>query len=89
MAILADLSQPQVSLEQQIAQLRAENDRLKRQAQSKLTLKVSDKGGLSVYGMGKWPVTLYRAQWERLLDSAVVIREFIEANAASLKVKGG
>ena len=53
----------------------------------KLTLKVGAAGGVSVYGMGKWPVTLYRGQWERLLDSADEIRSFILANADSLSTK--
>ena len=53
----------------------------------KLTMKVSDKGALSVYGLGRFPVTLYRGQWERLLDEADTIRAFITANAATLTVK--
>lgn len=54
----------------------------------KLTLKVSEKGGLSVYGMGRFPVTLYREQWERLLDNQKQLRDFIAANGDALKVKG-
>ncbi len=57
------------------------------QKQRKLTIKVSEKGAVSVYGMGKWPVTLYAGQWERLLDNAQEIRDYIEANRASLAVK--
>ena len=57
------------------------------QAPKALTLKVSDKGALSVYGLGRFPVTLYRGQWERLLDHAPTIRAFIAANAALLAVK--
>ncbi len=53
----------------------------------KLTLKVSAKGAVSVYGMGKWPVTLYSGQWERLLESAQEIRDFIEANSDVLSSK--
>jgi hypothetical protein len=53
----------------------------------KLTLKVSDKGALSVYGLGRFPVTLYRGQWERLLGAQAEITAFIEANAATLTVK--
>jgi len=53
----------------------------------KLTMKVSDKGAISVYGFGKWPITLYRQQMERLLDSADDIRAFIVANADNLSVK--
>jgi len=55
----------------------------------KITLKVSDKGGLSVYGLGRFPVTLYRTQWERLLAPETVkqILSFIAANASLLTVK--
>jgi hypothetical protein len=53
----------------------------------KLTMKVSDKGALSVYGLGRYPVTLYRGQWERLLAEADTITAFITANAATLTVK--
>jgi hypothetical protein len=53
----------------------------------KLTMKVSDKGALSVYGLGRFPVTLYRGQWERLLGAQVEITAFIEANATTLTVK--
>ena len=52
-----------------------------------LTLKVSDKGAISLYGLGRFPVTLYRGQMERLLDHAPTIRAFIEANAGLLAVK--
>lgn len=52
-----------------------------------LTFKVTEKGGLSVYGMGRFPTTLYRGQWERLLAEADAIKAFIEANAALLSVK--
>lgn len=52
-----------------------------------LTLKVSDKGALSVYGLGRFPVTLYRGQWERLLDHEPAIRAFIAANTALLATK--
>lgn len=53
----------------------------------KATLKVTDKGGLSLYGLGRFPVTLYRGQWERLLSMKDEIVEFIEANADQLSVK--
>lgn len=57
------------------------------QAPKALSLKVSEKGALSVYGLGRFPVTLYRGQWERLLKAAPTITAFIEANAALLAVK--
>jgi len=51
-------------------------------------LKVSEKGGLSVYGLGRFPVTLYKEQWAKLLDMADEIRTFIKENESKLKTKG-
>lgn len=70
-----------------IAQLEAANAALKANGQRKLTLKVSEKGALSLYGMGRFPVTLYRGQWERLLESKEALLAYIEANADRLSVK--
>jgi hypothetical protein len=53
----------------------------------KLQFKVSEKGGVSVYGLGRFPVTLYYEQWTRLLDVGQDLRAFLEANKASLKLK--
>jgi hypothetical protein len=53
----------------------------------RLSLKVSTKGALSLYGLGRFPVTLYRGQWERLLSAKDELEAFIAANAASLSVK--
>lgn len=58
------------------------------QSQRKLTLKVSEKGAVSLYGMGRFPVTLYGEQWERLLGEAEQIKAFIEVNRSLLSVKG-
>jgi len=52
-----------------------------------LSFKVSDKGGVSVYGLGRFPVTLYYEQWIRLLDKAPELREFLAANKGKLKLK--
>ena len=71
----------------EIERLRAENETLKKPARGVLSLKVSEKGALSVYGMGRFPVTLYREQWEKLLAMSDQIREFIQANDATLKKK--
>jgi hypothetical protein len=71
----------------ELARLRAENERLKQAGRGKLAMKVSEKGALSVYGMGRFPVTLYKEQWLRLLSMADEIKGFIEANAGSLKAK--
>ncbi len=57
-------------------------------ARGTLQYKVSEKGGVSVYGLGRFPVTLYYEQWVRLLDQAEQIREFLEENKGSLKLKG-
>lgn len=57
------------------------------QAPKAISLKVSDKGGLSVYGLGRFPVTLYRSQWERLFSQREQIEAFIKANSALLAVK--
>jgi len=74
-------------LNAEIARLRAENERLKDQRQSRVSLKVSEKGGLSVYGVGRFPVTLYKEQWTKLLDMADEIRDFLRAHDAELKTK--
>lgn len=71
----------------EIERLRAENERLKKAGHSKLAMKVSEKGALSVYGMGRFPVTLYKEQWLRLLAMADDIKAFIEANDTNLKSK--
>ena len=71
----------------EIERLRAENESLKKPVRGQLTLKVSEKGALSVYGMGRFPVTLYREQWEKLLAMSDQIREFIKANDQALKKK--
>lgn len=75
-------------MQAELERLRAENERLKSSGKaSKLAMKVSEKGALSVYGMGRFPVTLYKEQWLRLLAMADDIKAFIEANNDSLKTK--
>ena len=71
----------------EIERLRAENERLKKTRDARLAMKVSEKGALSVYGMGRFPVTLYKEQWLRLLAMAEDIKAFIEANNGNLKSK--
>jgi hypothetical protein len=75
-------------LKTEIERLRAENERLKNRQTRGVTLKVSEKGGVSVYGLGRFPVTLYKEQWARLLDMADDIRTFIRENEEKLKAKG-
>jgi hypothetical protein len=74
-------------LKAEIERLRAENEALKKPARGQMSLKVSEKGGLSVYGLGRFPVTLYREQWEKLLGMADEIRTFIRDNDHALKKK--
>lgn len=77
--------------EEKLARLEAENARLREQMEHRkpgqLRLKVSEKGGLSVYGLGRFPVTLYKEQWLKLLDYADEIRSFVKENDAQLKAK--
>jgi hypothetical protein len=74
-------------LKNELERLRKENAALKKGAATGLTMKVSEKGGLSVYGMGRFPITLYKEQWLKLLDMADDIRAFIAANEGTLKTK--
>ena len=71
----------------ELERLRSENAALKKGAFPGTRMKVSDKGAVSVYGMGRFPVTLYKEQWLRLLDIADEIRAFIVANEEKLKSK--
>jgi hypothetical protein len=74
-------------LKAEIDRLRAENESLKKPARGQMFLKVSEKGALSVYGLGRFPVTLYREQWEKLLGMGDQIRQFIQDNDSQLKKK--
>ena len=73
------------ALEAEIARLRAKLEK----KPATLTLKVSAKGGASLYGLGRWPVTLYKGQWSRLLEVADSIRDFLAANDHLLHAKDG
>ena len=75
-------------LAEQLQRLRAENERLKKNSARPVQIKVSEKGGVSVYGLGRFPVTLYKEQWTKLLDMAAELRAFITENEAKLKTKG-
>jgi hypothetical protein len=59
----------------------------KQQRTGSISFKVSDKGGVSVYGLGRFPVTLYYEQWIKLLDRAQDLRDFLEENKSKLKLK--
>jgi len=74
-------------LKAELERLRNENAALKKGASTGIRMKVSEKGAISIYGMGRFPVTLYKEQWPKLLDMSDDIRAFISANVAQLKTK--
>ena len=75
------------NLKAELERLRSEIAALKKGASEGIRLKVSEKGALSVYGMGRFPVTLYKEQWLKLLNMSDEIRAFIAENEARLKAK--
>jgi hypothetical protein len=75
-------------LKAELERLKAENEQLKQRGSRATSIKVSEKGGVSVYGLGRFPVTLYKEQWTKLLDMADDIRAFIKENEPKLKTKG-
>jgi hypothetical protein len=77
----------EAELRAEIERLKNENEALKTSPKTATSLRVSEKGGVSVYGLGRFPVTLYKEQWLKLLAMADDIRRFIEENAGRLKTK--
>lgn len=77
----------QTELLAELERLKAENAALKARGNKAISMKVSDKGGVSVYGLGRFPVTLYQEQWLKLLDLGDEIRAFIKENEGRLKKK--
>ena len=75
------------NMEAELERLRRENAALKQGASRGISLKVSEKGGVSVYGLGRFPVTLYKEQWLKLLEISDTIRAFIAENESRLKTK--
>ncbi len=75
------------NIQAELERLRAENTALKTRSSTGLSLKVSAKGGVSIYGLGRFPVTLYKEQWEKLLAITDDIRAFLQENDAQLKTK--
>ena len=71
----------------ELEKLKAENAALKSRSGRPVSMKVSEKGGVSVYGLGRFPVTLYQEQWLKLLDLADDLRAFIRDHDAELKKK--
>lgn len=94
MTVLADLSQ--VELLAKVAELEAKIERQRMATQRKLTLKVTQRkadgsgtdGAISLYGLGRFPITLYKSQWQRLLGEAEHIKQFMLDNSAALAEKG-
>ena len=74
-------------LKAELDRLRKENEALKKGGSRGVSMKVSEKGGLSIYGLGRFPVTLYKEQWTKLLDMADEIRAFLREHDAELKSK--
>ena len=79
---------PDEDVRAELERLRAENEALKAKVTRATSIKVSEKGAVSVYGLGRFPVTLYKEQWLKLLGMADDIRKFIAENESRLKVKG-
>lgn len=75
------------ALNAEVERLKAENAALKARATRGVSIKVSEKGGVSVYGLGRFPVTLYKEQWAKLLDMTDDIRAFLKEHDAELKTK--
>jgi hypothetical protein len=74
-------------LKAELERLKAENAALKARPAHGVSMKVSEKGAVSVYGLGRFPVTLYQEQWTKLLDLSEEIRAFIKENEGKLKKK--
>jgi hypothetical protein len=74
-------------LRAELERLKAENAALKSRSSKGISMKVSEKGGVSIYGLGRFPVTLYKEQWSKLLDMADDIRAFMQEHETELKTK--
>jgi hypothetical protein len=82
------MKMPDEDLRTEVERLRAENEALKAKISRPTSIKVSEKGAVSVYGLGRFPVTLYKEQWLKLLSMADDIKTFIAENENKLKTKG-
>ena len=84
----AEVAELKAALGERVRKLESENESLKQAPKrGSLSMKVSAKGALSIYGLGRFPVTLYKEQWERLLDADSQIRQFLTDNESLLKSK--
>lgn len=79
---------PDENLQDEVERLRRENEALKARAARPTTIRVSEKGAVSVYGLGRFPVTLYKEQWLKLLAMVEEIQRFIAEHESELKTKG-
>ena len=89
--VLPNLQQQLELMQAQLAALQADNAKLEEalaaKATAKLSFKVGPSGGISVYGLGRFPVTLYISQWNALFDAIPRLQAFAKANVALLKTK--
>ncbi len=85
--VFRDGDMTEEEMQAEIERLKAENEALKTPTRGQISLKVSEKGAVSVYGLGRFPVTLYKEQWAKLLATAEQIKKFIEENDHRLKKK--
>jgi hypothetical protein len=74
-------------MQAELERLRQENAALKKGASKGISMKVSEKGGLSIYGLGRFPVTLYKEQWTKLLELSDEIKQFLKTHDSELKTK--
>lgn len=83
------MSEPSQDLQAEVERLKAENEALKktRKTTGSMSFKVSEKGAVSVYGLGRFPVTLYKEQWDKLLTASDQIKAFMQENHGQLKLK--
>src|SRR5262245_58740785 len=83
------MTQSDDEMRRELERLKAENEALKAKERRGVRLQVSEKGGVSLYGMRRFPVTFYKEEWERILGMAEEIRAFIAEHASELKTKRG
>ena len=81
------MSQSDDEMRLELDRLKAENEALKAKERRGTRLQVSEKGGVSLYGMRRFPITFYKEEWERILELADEIRAFLRDNASKLKTK--
>jgi hypothetical protein len=87
MGCAKEITMPDEDLRKELEHLRAENMALKAKMSRPTSIRVSEKGAVSVYGLGRFPVTLYKEQWLKLLSMGEDIKTFIAENEAQLKVR--